>query len=241
MKRPSNRYIVALLFILSFTSILAQDRKSLVVKKIEIDRPITAADVTSLMNSNNVEYHSIDQVNWKRFPHKPDVMFRIAHTGSDILLHYKVTESDVRAIALNDNGRVWEDSCVEFFVSPNGDDSYYNFEVNCIGKLLMQAGALPRRPLAKQEVLSRVQRWSSLGENKIEQTIGIKNWELILIIPKDVFHDYSSPSFDKSTMKGNFYKCGDKQKNVHYLSWSPIMTPYPNFHSSDYFGTLYFE
>ena len=30
--------------------------------------------------------------------------------------------------------------------------------------------------------------------------------------------------------KGNFYKCGDKLENPHYLSWEPVRTPDPNFH-----------
>ena len=102
-----------------------------------------------LAGRNGIEFQPLDVVNWKDYPYKPEVSFRIAHTGREILLHYKVKEASVRAVASGDNGRVWEDACVEFFVSPEGDDRYYNFECNCVGRLLIQGGAVneavPRR------------------------------------------------------------------------------------------------
>jgi len=42
-------------------------------------------------------------------------------------------------------------------------------------------------------------------------------------------------------VKANFYKCGDNMKTPHYLSWNPIGTERPNFHTPDYFGTIVFE
>lgn len=233
--------MLSTLLLFLYTGIFAQENNVLTVKRLNVDTRPQASEVPSLMDSNEVEYHSIDQVNWAKFPHKPDAKFRIAHTGNAILLHYKVTESDIRAIATEDNGQVWEDSCVEFFVSPNGDSSYYNFETNCIGKLLMQSGKAPRRPLAKAEVLSKIERWSSLGQQPIEQMDGVASWELALIIPKEAFIDSPIDRFDGRVMKANFYKCGDKQKRAHYLSWNPIKTPNPNFHSYAYFGTIIFE
>lgn len=67
-----------------------------------------------MLDKNQVEYQAIDQVNWEKFSYKPEVKFRIAHTGKEVLLHYKVTEQSVRAMAGSDNGPVWEDACVEF-------------------------------------------------------------------------------------------------------------------------------
>ncbi|NJK98813.1 MAG: hypothetical protein HC905_31350 [Bacteroidales bacterium] len=67
----------------------------------------------------------IDKVNWQDFPYKPRVNFCIAHSGSDIYLQYVVREKSVRAKYLKDNENVWTDSCVEFFISPVKDGSYY--------------------------------------------------------------------------------------------------------------------
>ena len=39
----------------------------------------------------------------------------------------------------------------------------------------------------------------------------------------------------------NFYKCGDKQVEPHYLSWNPVLTDNPDFHRPEYFGKVIFE
>lgn len=93
----------------------------------------------------------------------------------------------MRAVASGDNGRVWEDACVEFFVSPEGDDRYYNFECNCAGRLLIQGGAVnERRPTASQEVLGMVKRWSSVGRRTFRGTFGrvqLGNWPWLFPFP----------------------------------------------------------
>ena len=146
-----------LLFVFSMVGMVycnAQSGKSLPVRKVMCTASPEGEAVPSLLDENGIEFQPLDVVNWKDYPYKPEVSFRIAHTGREILLHYKVKEASVRAVASGDNGRVWEDACVEFFVSPEGDDRYYNFECNCAGRLLIQGGAVnERRPTASQEVL----------------------------------------------------------------------------------------
>jgi hypothetical protein len=39
---------------------------------------------------------------------------------------------------------------------------------------------------------------------------------------------------------GNFYKCGDKLKQPHFLSWKPVVLPSPDFHQPRFFGQLSF-
>ena len=133
-----------LLFVFSMVGMVycnAQSGKSLPVRKVMCTASPEGGAVPSLLDGNGIEFQPLDVVNWKDYPYKPEVSFRIAHTGREILLHYKVKEASVRAVASGDNGRVWEDACVEFFVSPEGDDRYYNFECNCVGRLLIQGGA----------------------------------------------------------------------------------------------------
>ena len=89
---------------------------------------VKAIDIPALFNQNNIPYNSIDVINWHAFPYCPKVEFAIAHTGDTILLHYRVEEDGVRAVAGEDLGNVWEDSCCEFFASPDADGSYYNLE-----------------------------------------------------------------------------------------------------------------
>lgn len=139
-------------------------------------------------------FQSINTVNWKAFPYQPEVQFRIAHTDDAILVHYKVKEASVRAVAAGDNGAVWEDACVEFFSIPAGDGIYYNVECNCAGTLLIGAGAgRENREHAPQEVMDKVQRWSSLGRQSFEERVGECNWELALVIPYSAFSSIRSP------------------------------------------------
>lgn len=233
-----------LLFVLSMAGMVycnAQGGKSLSVKKVMCTASPEGEAVPSLLDENEVEFHSIDVVNWKDYPYKPEVSFRIAHTGHEILLHYKVKEASVRAVAAGDNGRVWEDACVEFFVSPDGDDCYYNFECNCIGRLLVQGGAVnERRPTASPEVLGMVKRWSSLGTEPFEERLGECSWELVMVIPVSAFFKHSVGSLDGKTMKGNFYKCGDKLQTPPFSFLEPYRFGTPHVPLSGIFWHLVF-
>ncbi len=243
MKYCMNKLSLVFVFlVMGLTYSNAQEAKNLVIKKIVCTASPEGEAVPALLDANNIAFQPIDVVNWKEYPYKPEVSFRIAHTGKEILLHYKVKEASVRAVADKDNGRVWEDACVEFFVSPDGDNSYYNFECNCIGKLLIQGGAVNKpRPTAGPEVLAMVKRWSSLGNVPFEEHIGECSWELTMVIPVTAFFKHSLNSLNGKEMKGNFYKCGDKLQTPHFLSWSPINLKRPMFHCPDFFGMLSFE
>ena len=57
----------------------------------------------------------IEQVNWEEFPYLPEVSVQIAWNEHELFLQYKVKEQSVKAEITINNGRVWTDSCVEFF------------------------------------------------------------------------------------------------------------------------------
>ena len=215
--------------------------RKLSIKKIATTA-VEASAVPALLDAANVEFNDIACVNWQEYPYQPNVKFRAAHTGDALLLHYQVTEASVRAVALADDGRVWEDACVEFFVSPEGNDFYYNFECNCAGKLLLHGGeAGTERPGASEEVLKSVQRWASLGTEPFEERVGECTWEVALVIPTSAIFRHSIESLDGKTMRANFYKCGDLLQTPHFLSWSPIDLPQPKFHCPEFFGEVVFE
>ena len=184
--------------------------KSLLIKKFE-KCPALASEVPALMDVNDIEFNPIACVNWKEYPYQPEVKFRAAHTGDAILLHYQVTEASVRAVALADDGRVWEDACVEFFLSPEGNDFYYNFECNCATKLLLHGGlAGTERPGASEEVLKSVKRWSSLGTEPFEERVGECTWEVALVIPTSAIFRHSIESLNGKTEDSG---CWDNQSH----------------------------
>lgn len=216
--------------------------KNLTIKKIEGQPIADASLVPSLMDAHGIGFNPVEIVNWKEYPYQPAVKFRIAHTGNAILLHYQVTEASVRAVASEDDGRVWEDACVEFFLSPEGNDFYYNFECSCIGKLLLHGGSVgTERPGASEEVLKSVKRWSSLGTEPFEERVGECSWEAALVIPVSAIFRHEIDDLNGKTMRGNFYKCGDLLQTPHFLSWAPIDLPQPKFHCPEFFGELNFE
>ena len=215
--------------------------KNLIIKKINASA-VEASAVPALLDASGIEFNPIETVNWKEYPYQPSVKFRAAHIGHAVLLHYQVAEASVRAVATADDGRVWEDACVEFFLSPESNDFYYNLECNCVGKLLLHGGAAgTERPGASEEVLKSVKRWASLGTEPFEERVGECTWEVALVIPTSAIFRHSIESLDGKTMRANFYKCGDLLQTPHFLSWSPIDLPQPKFHCPEFFGEVVFE
>ena len=203
---------------------------------------VEVSALPQLFDREGIEFHSVGQVNWAEFPYAPEVKFRIAYTENSVLLNFKVKEASVRAHFGEDNGSVWTDSCVEFFSIPAGDGIYYNIECNCIGTILIGAGAVRNdRERAPKEITSLVERWSSLGSEPFEERIDDTDWEVALIIPYAAFFKHQITSLDGKEIKANFYKCGDELQTPHFLSWNPIEIEKPDFHRPDYFGTLEFE
>lgn len=213
------------------------------IKKINV--PVCRAeDVPLLFQNNNVSYYVLECVNWSdSYPYKPSVEVALAHNGKNLFIHYKVSEQSVRAVALNDQDSVWEDSCVEFFSQPNADDGiYYNVECNCAGKLLLAAGAgRGERHPAPKVVTDAISRWASLGTAPFEEKKEPTDWELALVLPTDVFFKHNIKSFSGMTIRANIYKCGDKLTVPHFLSLYPISTDKPDFHRPDFFNELNLE
>lgn len=214
-------------------------KKSINIPKISL-YVNDAAQVSAALDQAAIPFHTIDTVNWAEFPYKPDVKFRAAHTGDSILLNYRVTEEAVRAAAAHDNGPVWEDSCVEFFVSFDGK-RYHNVECNCVGTILSAVGeGRDNRTSVPQQILDNVKRYSSLSADNLPAD-GPVSWEVSLIIPAATFIGSDIKDLSGRDATCNFYKCGDKLPTPHFLSWNPIEVPNPDFHRPEHFGSIHFE
>lgn len=203
---------------------------------------VEAAEVPALLDQSGVAWQEIATVNWPAYPYRPQAQFRLAHTGSAILVHYRVDEECVAAVEV-DGGAIFRDACCEFFLAPTDDGIYYNFETNCAGYLLLEAGTGRGnlRSAAPTEVLAMVQRWASLGRDTFTLRRQPTHWELALVIPVEALYRHTVGSLSGRVMRGNFYKYGSALCQRHYLSWRPILTPNPDFHQPAYFGTLVFD
>lgn len=187
------------------------------------------------------EGHAVDRVNWPAFGYKPEVRFNIAYGEKEIFLKYYVRESNTKAEKDQPNQMVCEDSCVEFFVSPADDGLYYNFEFNPIGTVLIGAGhgrADSKR--ADPEFTERIRRITTMGDKPFGEIKGDIRWELTLAIPLEVFFHHNVTVLKGKTFRANFYKCGDKLSNPHFVTWNPVETEKPDYHRPEFFGALKF-
>jgi len=214
--------------------------KSVCIHKL----PFPAADtppekISAFLDTLGKE--DVNVINWKEFSYRPEVRFSIAWDPHHIVYKFYVHESVIRARFTEDNAPVWQDSTVEFFVSPAEDGVYYNFEINCIGTCLAQKGRSrsPRENL-QPDVIEKIRRFPSLGVAPFEEKTGDFSWDLMVMIPAEVFVDHKVEISKDKTFRANFYKCGDGLSRPHYLSWNPIDTENPDFHRPEFFGELKF-
>lgn len=225
-------------------------QQTLTVRHIA-DGPVGAADIPQVMDQAHVDFVPVAVHCWSdSYPYCPQMAVRMAHTGSHLLVNYHVSEACVRAVALHDNGNVWEDSCCELFLEPLNvepvsgavADTYYNIECNAAGTLLIGNGHdRSDRIRATQDVLDRVDRWASMGRQPFADTTDSPTWQLCLALPVSALFRHQLTSFDGLRARGNVYKCGDKLPRPHFLSLYPIASPTPNFHRPDCFRTIHFE
>lgn len=201
------------------------------IRKIEQFRN----DEIRLVMRDRVPSHQVACVNWAEFPYAPKVTFRIAHSDDALVVMFEVEEDHLRAVAMSAEENVWEDSCVEFFVENPAGEGYFNFEVNCIGTMLA-AKRISRTEatLFNAEQMAQIRHFGSLAKAPIDSRGAGQKWWMVEVIPFSLLGLKSVPK----SLRCNFYKCGDKCDRPHFLSWSPIDKPEPNFHCPEFFGEV---
>jgi hypothetical protein len=179
--------------------------------------------------------------------HFPGTQVKLKYDNDNIYVIFRVKDHYIRAIAKETNGRVWEDSCVEFFFTPGTDINrgYFNLEVNCKGIYLMQfhkdngkdQGFVDLKDSGQIEISHSLQQDV---ENEITKPV---TWYIEYKIPFSILSKYIQ--VDKPgpgiQWRANFYKCGDKTSHPHWLTWAPVNYPKPRFHLPEFFGWLEFK
>jgi hypothetical protein len=195
-------------------------------------------EVSGLLDQ--LKRYPIEKISWPNYSYKPAASFAIAHNDDCILLKYFVTENCIRALYRETHDPVFRDSCVEFFISFDNDEEYYNLEFNCIGTCMLGFGnGKANRKLVPEEYIKNIRRQS------IIKTVNVKNvmlthWELTLIIPREVFIYHSISTFKDRNCRANLFKCGDELPEPHFLSWQRIESDFPDFHQPEFFGAMKF-
>lgn len=186
-----------------------------------------------------LQWHALSQQNWPdQFPDKSQVKFQVAHNNQGVFLHFAVEEEFIKAQYVRPNESVWEDSCVEFFISFDKGVNYYNLEFNVAGTGLIGYGPKIKadRARLRPEVITSVMTATSIVSQQNN-----KRWSMLMYIPTAVFVHSHLPHLSGLSAQANFYKCGDGLPNPHFLSWNAIDWPKPNFHLPEFFGDIVFQ
>lgn len=159
---------------------------------------------------------------------------QLCHDGESLYVRMEAEEAPVRATLSGVLDPVCDDSCLEFFFAPDsGDSRYFNFEFNPLGTLNLGFGG--PRPTRVRQIVKNPEE---LFRPRSFQTG--QGWGIQYRIPEEFIRRYF-PAFRLTGQCGcNFYKCGDKTKRPHYLSWNPMSTGTPDFHRRQDFGVLKF-
>ena len=160
----------------------------------------------------------------------------------DNLHIYMRSYDKYRKADAEDNGDVFKDSCLEFFVNPipGVRDIFINFEVNPRGSLYLAIGpaSLDNRTLLDTKM------YNHFGIEVREKPQDGEYWDFCACVPFEFFEKVV-PEFKKSDemhLTGNFFKCGDKTPEKHYGTWSNIdpITEKPFFYRIECFGNIDF-
>ena len=183
---------------------------------------------------------------WKS-NYSPSTEVKLAYDDATLYMIFRVKDQFVRCVTREFNGPVWQDSCVEFFFSPNPGEpnNYFNLEINCGGTMLMAYRRFSdgNRMILEIPDLQKIEIAHSMPEI-IEKEINTPvTWTVEYKMPLDILEKYikiSKPE-NGAVWKANFYKCAEKNSYPHWLSWNKIDFHEPNFHLPQYFGELQFK
>lgn len=177
---------------------------------------------------------------WDKNGYKPHAEARVMYSDDGLYVYMRAFESEVRAQE-DYCGHICQDSCLEFFLSPNIDvDRYTNIEMNPLGKYMcgigrdrhgrFEASALP---LDGMQIVHSVTDASAFSGPV---------WEIAYTVPASWLELwFGVRPHSGMEMRGNFYKCGDKTRFEHYGMWNVVASDHPDFHRPESFGKLILE
>ncbi len=194
----------------------------------------------------NIQPLSIDNHMGARPEHFPDTQAKICYDTDNLYVIFRVKDNHVRCVATQYADPVWQDSCVEFFFTPGDDPSngYFNIETNACGVMLIahqKARDTQLTPVTQADA-SQIEIHHSLPDTLDHEITDPVEWTLQYKLPLEILASYANVTKPAPGVvwRGNLYKCGDKTAKPHWLTWSKIDLPQPNFHQPNYFGTLIF-
>lgn len=178
---------------------------------------------------------------------RPVVKAKMMYDDENIYVIFQVKDQFVRCLTKEYNGPVWEDSACEFFFSPDSGfpEKYFNLEMNCGGTPLMHYNMIPRKESKQLDIadIKKIEIAHSLPQIIDPEMSNPVTWTLEYRIPLVMLEKYSGVTRPGKGVewRANFYKIAENNSNRHYITWSFIENPKPDFHKPQFFGKLKFE
>lgn len=173
---------------------------------------------------------SIDECVWSPNAAPAATVQALFVEGEGLYFRLESSAAPTRAENAEADSAVWEDSCLECFLSFD-NKSYVNLESNANGALRASVGTERHGRKFLKDM--------SIPMPKTQPGLTEKGWEMVFSISCEAVEAIWGAKLEKGlSFTGNFYSCGDKTPSPHYASWSPIDTPAPDFHRPEFFGKL---
>ncbi len=149
---------------------------------------------------------------------------RVLFDDQNIYIGVTCKAKDIKAQVAQRDGQVWDDDCIELFVSPDLSEGYYHIIVNALGTIYDEyCGAFVK---------------------KVEKNLGIvvkatmkqgESWTVTLAIPLDAVNTYFGENLPwrLNVTRTQGAHGGEKARE---LSWADLGTD--NFHTPDRFGRI---
>jgi hypothetical protein len=178
--------------------------------------------------------------------HRPQAHVKLLYDDRAVYAAFCVSDRFVRAVAQAYQDPVCQDSCVEFFFTPGEDVAagYFNLEMNCGGTFLFkhQRGRGIDVQAVTPDDARQITVYHSLPRMIEPEITDAVAWEVAYRLPLDMLSHYADVAAPAPGVRwrANFYKCGDCTSQPHWLAWSPVDVPRPDFHRPEFFGVLEF-
>lgn len=178
--------------------------------------------------------------------HIPKTQAKLSYDSNALYVIFRVEDNYIRAVAQH-QGNVCRDSCVEFFFTPSDDTKtgYFNLETNCGGTMLFHHQHVPREnpTVIDEEDCRRIEIFHSLPKTIEKEIQSPTVWTIGYRMPFEILEKYSTVTRPSKGVvwRANFYKCADATSQPHWLTWSKVNRPRPDFHIPECFGVLSFE
>lgn len=183
------------------------------------------------------DYLNMESFHWESDPpYRPSCFCKIGIVDNCLCASLKCYEVNPKAVYVNRDDPMYLDSCLEFFVAPLcSDNRYINVECNSKGAFLCEFGDGKYNRLLVKDITNLSPEVKAFKGNDSQGEF----WGVNIILKPEFLNSVYKcdiKEFDFSSVKANFYKCGDDCEIQHYVALSPVTDLPPGFHNPKCFA-----